>query len=263
MPRAYKQGKRAEAAGETRRRIVDATIDLHRTLGPSRTTVAEIARKAGVGRVTVYKHFPDDAALVMASQTAVADPASAAGRRPMVDDPRSRRAPPRRAPRALPLVLRHRADDRQRAPRGRRHARLHRRLFPAPRPHPRRRRDPRRRPRRAIRSGLSRRSTWSRATTPGACWCRRWASRWARRSSSWSTGCARSPSCRVALDQRASRPSLTRSMLPADDRHGRDHLPASARGETGLRAHAHVGITSRLGGRGQARMRRATQTGSA
>ena len=92
MPRAYKQGKRAEAAGETRRRIVDATIDLHRTLGPSRTTVAEIARKAGVGRVTVYKHFPDDAALVMASQTEwlTKHPPPDAGQWSMILDPDAR-----------------------------------------------------------------------------------------------------------------------------------------------------------------------------
>ena len=92
MPRAYKQGKRAEAAAETRHRIVDATIDLHRTLGPRRTTVAEIARKAGVGRVTVYKHFPDDAALVMASQTEwlTKHPPPDAGQWSMILDPDAR-----------------------------------------------------------------------------------------------------------------------------------------------------------------------------
>jgi AcrR family transcriptional regulator len=57
--RAYRLGKRAESQQETRRRITEATIELHGTVGPSRTTVADIARKAGVQRLTVYTHFPD------------------------------------------------------------------------------------------------------------------------------------------------------------------------------------------------------------
>ena len=48
---------------ETRQRIVDATIELHQTLGPAATTVSEIAERAGVGRVTVYRHFPDEPTL--------------------------------------------------------------------------------------------------------------------------------------------------------------------------------------------------------
>jgi AcrR family transcriptional regulator len=35
-------------------------------VGPARTTVAEIARRAGVQRLTVYNHFPDDASLIRA-----------------------------------------------------------------------------------------------------------------------------------------------------------------------------------------------------
>lgn len=36
-----------------------ATSDLHREVGPARTTVAEVARRAGVQRLTVYNHFPE------------------------------------------------------------------------------------------------------------------------------------------------------------------------------------------------------------
>jgi AcrR family transcriptional regulator len=62
--RRYEQRERAKQAADTRQRITEATVDLHRTVGPAATTVAEIARRAGVQRVTVYKHFPDDAALI-------------------------------------------------------------------------------------------------------------------------------------------------------------------------------------------------------
>lgn len=62
--RRYELKERALRQEETRGRIVDATMALHREVGPARTTVAEVARRAGVGRVTVYNHFPDDAALL-------------------------------------------------------------------------------------------------------------------------------------------------------------------------------------------------------
>ena len=64
MARRYELKERARAQEATRQRIVDATVALHREVGPARTTVAEIARRAGVGRVTVYNHFPDDTALL-------------------------------------------------------------------------------------------------------------------------------------------------------------------------------------------------------
>jgi AcrR family transcriptional regulator len=57
--RTYELKRRAERREETRRRIVAAAVDLHTTLGPSRTTVQAIAEKAGVTRPTVYAHFPD------------------------------------------------------------------------------------------------------------------------------------------------------------------------------------------------------------
>jgi AcrR family transcriptional regulator len=59
MPRGYRQTKRARMSAETEQRIVDATIQLHMTLGPARTTIRAIAEQAGVERLTVYRHFPD------------------------------------------------------------------------------------------------------------------------------------------------------------------------------------------------------------
>ena len=57
--RNYEMKKRAELQRETRRRIVEATVELHRTQGPANTTISEIAQRAGVNRLTVYNHFPD------------------------------------------------------------------------------------------------------------------------------------------------------------------------------------------------------------
>ena len=57
--RTYELKRRAERQQETRRRIVEAAVELHTTLGPSRTTVQAIAERAGVTRPTVYAHFPD------------------------------------------------------------------------------------------------------------------------------------------------------------------------------------------------------------
>ncbi|NUR26444.1 MAG: TetR/AcrR family transcriptional regulator [Catenulispora sp.] len=58
--------KRAEDVEHTRRRIVDAAVQLHGTVGPAATSIAAIAQRAGVTRLTVYRHFPDDAALFTA-----------------------------------------------------------------------------------------------------------------------------------------------------------------------------------------------------
>ena len=64
--RKYELKKRAEQQEETRRRITEATVELHRTVGPAATRISEIARRAGVQRVTVYSHFPDETALFAA-----------------------------------------------------------------------------------------------------------------------------------------------------------------------------------------------------
>lgn len=66
VTRRYELKRRAEQQDETRQRIVDATIELHRTIGAAQTTVSEIAKRAGVGRVTVYRHFPDEDTLFRA-----------------------------------------------------------------------------------------------------------------------------------------------------------------------------------------------------
>jgi AcrR family transcriptional regulator len=58
VKRKYELRQRAEAQAETRRRIVEAAIQLHSTKGPARTTVSEVADLAGVQRATLYKHFP-------------------------------------------------------------------------------------------------------------------------------------------------------------------------------------------------------------
>ena len=64
--RKYELRVRAEKQAETRRRIVEATSALHEEVGPARTTVAEIARRAGVQRLTVYNNFPNETELFAA-----------------------------------------------------------------------------------------------------------------------------------------------------------------------------------------------------
>ena len=59
MPRKYEMKRRAERMQETRRRIAEAAVELHQTVGPARTTVSAIAEKAGVQRHTYYAHFPE------------------------------------------------------------------------------------------------------------------------------------------------------------------------------------------------------------
>src|SRR5437588_11206209 len=81
--RTYELKARAEKQAETRRRIVEATAGLHSEVGPARTTVAEIARRAGVQRLTVYNNFPDEKELFEAcgaywlSENPPPDPAAA------------------------------------------------------------------------------------------------------------------------------------------------------------------------------------------
>jgi AcrR family transcriptional regulator len=64
MKRKYELKKRAERQAQTRRRIVEAAVALHLERGVAQTTITEVAERAGVQRLTVYNHFPDDAALL-------------------------------------------------------------------------------------------------------------------------------------------------------------------------------------------------------
>ena len=66
--RKYELKVRAERQQQTRERIVAAALALHEQVGPARTTVAEIARRAGVQRLTVYNNFPDEKELFAACQ---------------------------------------------------------------------------------------------------------------------------------------------------------------------------------------------------
>jgi len=64
--RPYRMARRAETRNETRARIVDAAIALHEEVGPKATTISAIAERAGVQRLTVYRHFPDDSSMFAA-----------------------------------------------------------------------------------------------------------------------------------------------------------------------------------------------------
>ncbi|WP_151704276.1 TetR/AcrR family transcriptional regulator [Nitrincola alkalilacustris] len=64
--RNYRLRKRAETKEETRQRIVEASMQLHEELGPSLTTISAIAERAGVQRLTVYRHFADETAIFQA-----------------------------------------------------------------------------------------------------------------------------------------------------------------------------------------------------
>jgi AcrR family transcriptional regulator len=61
--RTYRMKRRAESLLQTRRRITESAVELHGTLGPARTSISAVAARAGVRRSTVYRHFPDEAAL--------------------------------------------------------------------------------------------------------------------------------------------------------------------------------------------------------
>jgi len=61
--RAYRMSRRAESQQQTRRRITESAVELHGTLGPSKTSLSAVAAHAGVRRSTLYRHFPDEAAL--------------------------------------------------------------------------------------------------------------------------------------------------------------------------------------------------------
>lgn len=90
--RKYELKKRAEQVADTHRRITEAAIELHGTVGPARTTLSAVAEQAGVERRTLYRHFPTEADLFVACSThyfaAHPWPALAAWR--AIPDPRRR-----------------------------------------------------------------------------------------------------------------------------------------------------------------------------
>ena len=67
-------------------------MELHGSVGPARTTISAVARRAGVQRATVYRHFPDDEALFGACSAhwAALHPAPDAGRWAAIADPDER-----------------------------------------------------------------------------------------------------------------------------------------------------------------------------
>jgi AcrR family transcriptional regulator len=64
--RTYRMTRRAELEEATRRRITESAVALHEELGPVRTSISAVAERAGVRRSTIYRHFPDEAALFAA-----------------------------------------------------------------------------------------------------------------------------------------------------------------------------------------------------
>jgi len=90
--RPYEKKRRAEAEAETRRRITESAVELHRTVGPARTSISAVAERAGVRRSTVYRHFPNEAALFAAcsSHWAAANPVPDVARWATIRDPDER-----------------------------------------------------------------------------------------------------------------------------------------------------------------------------
>jgi AcrR family transcriptional regulator len=92
MTRKYELKRRAKSQAETRQRIVEATVELHDSVGPARTTISAVAERAGVQRLTVYRHFPDERSLFRAcvghwaAENPLPDPSAWAA----VDDPEER-----------------------------------------------------------------------------------------------------------------------------------------------------------------------------
>ena len=70
MARRYQQNRRAKSQAQTRQKIVEAAIKLHQEKGPAATSMRDVASEAGVGTVTVYRHFADDMQLLDACSSA-------------------------------------------------------------------------------------------------------------------------------------------------------------------------------------------------
>jgi AcrR family transcriptional regulator len=94
IKRKYELKQRALEMAETRQRITEAAVELHGTVGPSRTTLSAVAERAGVQRHTVYRHFPDEVALFGACSAHyfTANPWPDPGRWRAIGDPEQRLA---------------------------------------------------------------------------------------------------------------------------------------------------------------------------
>lgn len=90
--RPYRMQRRAESQEQTRLRIIESAVNLHGTVGPSRTSISAVAADAGVRRSTVYRHFPDEAALFDActAHWSAANPAPDLGAWSAIDSPDAR-----------------------------------------------------------------------------------------------------------------------------------------------------------------------------
>jgi AcrR family transcriptional regulator len=92
MARTYTLKRRAEQQAETRRRIVEAAVDLHSSVGPALTNLSMVAERAGVQRHTLYAHFPDERSLYLACSglSLERDPLPDAGPWRTIEDRRER-----------------------------------------------------------------------------------------------------------------------------------------------------------------------------
>ena len=92
--RPYRMKRRAESQQRTRLRITESAVQLHGTLGPSRTSMSAVAAHAGVRRSTLYRHFSDEAALFDACSAhwAAANPPPDLAAWSRIDDPDARLA---------------------------------------------------------------------------------------------------------------------------------------------------------------------------
>jgi AcrR family transcriptional regulator len=92
VTRNYTLKRRAESQAQTRRRIVEAAVELHASVGPALTTISMVAERAGVQRHTLYAHFPDERSLYLACSglTMARDPMPAAEAWRTIEDRRER-----------------------------------------------------------------------------------------------------------------------------------------------------------------------------
>jgi AcrR family transcriptional regulator len=90
--RPYRMRRRAVSQQQTRQRITESAVELHGTLGPSKTSMTAVAAHAGVRRSTLYRHFPDEAALFDACSAhwAASNPLPDLGVWLTIDDPDQR-----------------------------------------------------------------------------------------------------------------------------------------------------------------------------